>query len=381
MKTLFITMMVFMGLMNAKSQELILKGTLNGVENGTEIVIRSYNINGGVNMQEETRLLLKEGMFEFKKKLKRPTKFAILTMPKIPPDNPLDFEYCDVWAENTHMTLVGKKGEIFSSMVTGSKIHEEYGKMISEITDKKTESRELLKILMSSNSLSKNEKKAMSIQRENLIAEISKESRNFILENPHYYFTGQEIVFYINHFAHALTNREIRTFYDKMPQELKSDLYGEQIASFLNSGKDYSDIVPLQIGDKPHDFILPNSKNDSVTFSNINGKVVLLDFWASGCGPCRKEHINYVALYEKYKDKGFEIVSVSQDRSKKRWLNAMEKDKMTWISLLDADGQLSRIDYLVTALPTNFLINKEGIIIEKNLRGEALKNILEKQFQ
>lgn len=365
----------------AKSQELTLQGILIGVEDGTEIRINPYLENGAVDMDDQTSIFLKNGKFEYTRKLNRPTKFSLRTMPKIPPDNLLDYEFCYFWTENRQMTFKGIKGEILLCKVSGSSIHKQYEKMILEIADNNKKSRELFEYAINNKpNLSEKEIKEIRIQRKHYTKEIEKKKHEFILQHPEYYFAGEEIVFYINHFAHAFSKNEINEFYNRMPSELKSGIYGKQIADFLENKVDYNTIVPLQIGDKPHDFTLFDSKNNSVTFSKINGKIILLDFWGSGCSPCRKEHINYAELYKKYKNEGFEIVSVSQDRSKKRWLSAMEKDKMNWVSLLDADANLSRINYLVTVLPTNFLINEKGIIIAKNLRGSTLKNRLEEIF-
>lgn len=381
-KSLFFLIMVFIGFLKAKSQEFVLQGTLSGVEDRTEIRINPHLENGAVDMDDQTSIILKNGRFEFRRRLNRPTKFSLRTMPKIPPDDPLDFEYCVFWAENNNMTLRGIKGQIKLSKVTGSSIQNEYEEMTLEIANSIKKSRELFELSMTNRAnLSEKERKEIKNQREQLLKEIKRKRQEFIFEHPNYYFTAEEIVFSINHFAHAFSKNEIKDFYDKMPLDLKTGLYGKKIADFLHSEDKYSNIVPLQIGDKPHDFILPDSEGTPVKFSTIRGRIILLDFWASGCAPCRKEHRNYVESYEKYKDKGFEIVSVSQDQSRDRWLNAMKKDEMTWVSLWDTDGKISRFNYLVTALPTNFLINDKGIIIAKNLRGEKLKSELGKRLE
>lgn len=368
--------------LTSKSQEFILRGTLIGVEDGTEIRLNPYQQDGAVDIDDETKIFLKNGMFEYKRRLNQPTKFSLRTMPKIPPDNPLDYEFCSFWAENNEMTFIGKKGEILLAKVTGSSIQKQYEEMILEITDENKKSNDL-KIYYTNNKskLSDEEKRDLQIQGMQCKKEIVKIKHAFVLQHPEYYFTGEEIVYNINQFAQAYTKNEIAEFYNGMPSELKMGKYGIQIAEFLRDKFDDINTVPLQIGNKPPDFTLPDSKNTNTTFSKIKGKIILLDFWGSGCLPCRKEHVNYVALYDKYRNKGFEIISVSQDNSKKKWLDAMEKDKMTWISLWDADSKISRMNYLVTALPTNFLINEKGIIVAKDLRGENLENEIEKQFK
>jgi thiol-disulfide isomerase/thioredoxin len=117
------------------------------------------------------------------------------------------------------------------------------------------------------------------------------------------------------------------------------------------------------------------SGQKTLALSSLKGKVVLLDFWASWCGPCRKENPNVVALYNKYKSKGFDIFSVSLDQDKNRWLQAIEKDNLSWAShVSDLKGWASEPAklYSVTGIPMTLLLDKEGNIIARNLRGEQL---------
>lgn len=117
--------------------------------------------------------------------------------------------------------------------------------------------------------------------------------------------------------------------------------------------------------------------------SDLKGQIVLLDFWASWCGPCRRENPNVVKLYNKYKDKGFTVFSVSLDNKKDRWLGAIEKDNLEWpdhVSDLKGWGNVAAKQYGVSSIPTTFLIDKEGKIIGKNLRGFALEAKLKEIF-
>jgi len=134
-------------------------------------------------------------------------------------------------------------------------------------------------------------------------------------------------------------------------------------------------LAPELVGKSPNDI--------EYKLSNLKGKVVLIDFWASWCGPCRKENPGVVALYEKYKDKGFTVFSVSLDSDKNAWMRAIESDKLIWpyhISELKRwDGLLSR-SYGVNSIPFTVLIDAEGKVIEKNLRGPLLENKLRQIF-
>lgn len=121
-----------------------------------------------------------------------------------------------------------------------------------------------------------------------------------------------------------------------------------------------------------------------LALSSLKGKVVLVDFWASWCGPCRQENPNVVRAYNKYKDKGFDIYSVSLDNDLNRWKAAIEKDKLTWKShVCDFKGWQSPVvgDYNFNGIPSNVLLDKDGNIIAKNLRGAELESKLAEVFK
>jgi len=129
-------------------------------------------------------------------------------------------------------------------------------------------------------------------------------------------------------------------------------------------------------------FAGPDPEGNEISLESLRGKVVLLDFWASWCGPCRKENPNVVKIYNKYKEKGFEILGVSLDRTKSRWVQAIEADKLTWLHVSDLKGWKSAYGrlYGVSSIPQTVLLDKEGKIIARNLRGAALEQKLAEVF-
>ncbi len=137
---------------------------------------------------------------------------------------------------------------------------------------------------------------------------------------------------------------------------------------------------PLAMGKDAPDFEeLMLDRKTKMKLSDLKGKVVLLDFWASWCGPCRRENPNVVALYEKYKDKGFTVMSVSLDDNLERWKQAIEQDKLSWpnhVSDLKKWQSAAGKKYNVTGIPFTVLIDKKGKIIQTNLRGTDLETVV-----
>ena len=130
----------------------------------------------------------------------------------------------------------------------------------------------------------------------------------------------------------------------------------------------------LQVGKIAPDINLPNPDGEVVPLSSLRGKVVLVDFWAQWCRPCRMENPNIVKAYHNYKDKGFEVYGVSLDRSKDKWLQGIEEDGLSWTHVSDLKYWQSEAakTYNINAIPASFLLDQEGKIIAKNLRGPSL---------
>ena len=140
---------------------------------------------------------------------------------------------------------------------------------------------------------------------------------------------------------------------------------------------------PLSPGSEAKEIALPNPEGDTLRLSDYKGKIVLLDFWASWCGPCRKENPNVVKLYEKYKKDGFEVFSVSLDKSKEGWEKAIKQDGLNWeghVSDLKFWNSSAARSYNVSSIPFTVLIDKEGKVIKTRLRGAQLESVLQDIF-
>ena len=171
-----------------------------------------------------------------------------------------------------------------------------------------------------------------------------------------------------------VTNEEIsniENMYELLSINEKNSYNGKKINKLINSFK-------IEIGHESINFIQKDTSGNDIELKKIKGKYVLIDFWASWCGPCRKEIPNFMKVYEKFKHKNFEIIGVSLDKDKADWVNAINTDKISWINVSDLkfwNNEIAML-YKISAIPTNFLINLEGKIIAKNITPYQLEELL-----
>ncbi len=165
-------------------------------------------------------------------------------------------------------------------------------------------------------------------------------------------------------------------------EELLKQLKEGDEASIASLQQQIASMRSFTIGAEAPDFAQATPEGKILRLSDLRGKVVLVDFWASWCGPCRRENPNVVRLYNTYKSKGFEILGVSLDRDRQRWLDAIKEDGLTWYHVSDLQqwSNAAALLYGVNSIPHTVLVDKDGKIIARNLRGEALEHKLAEIF-
>lgn len=154
----------------------------------------------------------------------------------------------------------------------------------------------------------------------------------------------------------------------------------EAVAS-IKSGLEQA--MRLMVGSVAPDFSQQTPDGKMLKLSDLRGKYVLIDFWASWCGPCRRENPNVVRMYERYKAKGFEILGVSLDQNRERWLDAIAADGLKWPQVSDLKGWANAVaqNYEVSSIPKTILVDPKGVIVAKDLRGQTLESMLSQLFK
>jgi peroxiredoxin len=190
----------------------------------------------------------------------------------------------------------------------------------------------------------------------------------FVINNPSSIISAQILSVYTTSWGKEKTSE----LFDRFSTKNKNSSYGIKIANYIRLNKE------PKIGEQFVDFEMSDPKGKSKKLSDLKGKTILLEFWASWCGPCRQENPTLVKTYKKFHQKGFEIFAVSLDEEKDSWLQAIEKDSLIWghVSDLKGNDNEASLIYGINGIPDNFLIDQNGEILGRNLRGNELNEKL-----
>jgi len=337
--------------------ELILKGELEGIENHSSIYLMLDN-----EIIDSTKI--EENKFSITRIIEHPKQYTLLVKNSK--------NYSRIWLESGVIKFKAKSGEFKDAIIIGSNSQEESEKLWKPIWEYRKRRDSLSKIVYNNDlndSLKLNAKLELKKVQQNRL----KIESDFIKNNPKSYVSAKTLDFY----ATSLPQKTVYELYNAFSDDLKKSSYGKSISRFLELNQN------PQIGDKYVDFSMPNANNKLVKLSDFEGKLILLEFWASWCGPCKKEYPALRKAYSKFHNDGFEIVSISEDQTKKQWLKAIDENKLSWINLWQKGGNNADpyLIYGINGIPANFLIDENGIIIERDLKGEKLISKIEEKLK
>lgn len=319
-----------------------INGNVEGYPDGTVVDL----LNGNNRMPEATTKVV-NGKFALSGKLDAPD-FKLITFDK-------SQAYVLIFLDNSEVTLSAKKDELNKAIVTGSKTHDDF-MVYSDI------SRPYEPMFQQGAVIDQEAAKQCIYQLINFI------------QNNQSSFIAPLAIYRINQLnADGVMMEEL---YSKLSPEVKISPIGSYIGQQIDDGKrnPMGKVIP--------DFEQADADGKMVNIKSFRGKYVLIDFWASWCGPCRGENPNVLNAYNKYKDKGFTVLGISLDREKNSWIQAINQDNLPWTHVSDLRGWSNALaqKFGIQSIPQNFLVDPSGIVIDKNLRGAALDAKLESIF-
>jgi peroxiredoxin len=337
--------------------EFVLNGELEGIENDSWIYLLLDK-----KIVDSTRIV--NNNFSMKGNIEHPKQHYLLVKNTQ--------NYIHIWLEPGEIKFKAKDGKFRDAIITGSNSQKESEKLWNPIWEYRN-LRDSLTKMARNDKLNDSLKMKASLELKKVNQNRLKIEREFIKNNPESYVSANTLDVY----STSLPNNTVSELYNNLSENLKSSSYGKSIQRFLELNKN------PQIGDKYVDFSMTNEKDALIKLSDFEGKLLLLDFWASWCGPCIEEYPALRKAYSQFNKDGFEIVSISEDQTKERWLKAIEQNELNWINLWQEDGNKGDpyLIYGINGIPDNFLIDKNGIIVARNLRGENLISEIQKNLK
>lgn len=272
----------------------------------------------------------------------------------------------DLFIEGGEIVITANIDSLDGSTIQGTESNDLYSVYKSEISNLRADIKVLSEEFQKASSVGDEEKiKTIRIDYETMIENINVYTKNFITEN----ITSavSPVVTLISGVAQSADGSELNSYIENWDAFKGTVCYNEiKKVADIKSKTDKGAAAP--------EITMATPEGESLSLSSLKGQYVLIDFWASWCGPCRRANPGVVELFNKYSEKGFTVLGVSLDNKKEDWLKAIEDDKLTWPHVSDLKGwkNAAAVEYGIRSIPASVLVDKEGNIIGKNLTEEEL---------
>jgi peroxiredoxin len=340
--------------------QVIIKGKITGLEAGTATLTTEV-----FGQKQSFNATITQGKFEFTVNQPSPTLYSMII-------NEDQSGRMIFFADNGILQLDLQKGNVGGGKVAGSISNRElnqYNAMIA-LHDQKLEDIKEVYSGLEPNDKIENKQDSLEQVFDKAVNAREAAIQNWVLQHPKSFVSPLMVV--IN-YGKAGDATLLRKLFDAMSTEVKTSYYGNYLENVIVKAEG------LNIGKPAPAFSQADANGKPIALESYKGKYVLIDFWASWCGPCRQENPNLVRAYNKFKHKNFDILGVSLDNNKTNWLQAIEEDQLTWKHVSDLKYFQNEValQYGVKSIPANFLLDKEGKIIAKGLRGAQLDQALE----
>lgn len=282
--------------------------------------------------------------------------------------------YVQFFLENADIHIAGKADSLNNAKITGSQSQDEYEVYTASVKSITDQEKGLYKQYDSAQKA--NDSATIAIvenQIEALDSQMNKQTIVFITNHPKSFVSLSQL----QQLTYSTPYTELEKLYTGLDTAVQNSATGKKLAKYL------AVMAKTAIGQPALAFTQNDVNGMPVSLSRFKGKYVLVDFWASWCGPCRAENPNVVKAYNQYKNKNFTILGVSLDQDSTAWVKAIDHDHLTWTEVSDLKGwkNATAQEYGVNAIPANYLVDPNGTIIAHNLRGEALEQKLAEVLQ
>ncbi|AWI26925.1 TlpA disulfide reductase family protein [Flavobacterium pallidum] len=382
MKKVLLILLASMAAVSCKKageNEFIITADAKGVADGTEVFLVKQDSTGRIVNVDTAKV--QGGKFEFEGKVTEPTQHYIKMQEKGKTEQQSKYA-------NQGFTLILEQGDINvqvdkdtlqKSKVTGTLSNDSFAEYLELPVLKKVKAYEQANQKKYTAAMQKNDTATMGeiIRKYKPLSEaVKKESLKFIEKNPKSYYS---LLFLSQNLREKDADlNKLQKDFDNLDPSLKKTYIGKKVKEMIPQIKQFQEANAKSgpaVGTAAPEFSAPTPDGKTLSLKQAMGKVTLVDFWASWCGPCRKESPNVVALYNEFHAKGLNIISVSLDQDAAKWKEAIAADKLAWahVSNLKQWKEPIAMQYNVKSIPATFLLDSRGIIVAKDLQGEALK--------